>query len=182
MDAFTWFGNLMEWFGSLIPKIKIVRATHGGVRFRGGKRIQEMKPGIHVYWPIVTEIDVIPVARQTHNLVTQCVMTKDGKQIVVGGVVIYSIVDVVKALSKNWDFNDTINDVSLTAIFSVIIDLTLDEVISKINDGSFEKTLTMEVRSNLRRYGVYAHRAALTDFSTCQTLNSVGNVTPLARF
>lgn len=181
MDAFAWLGNLMEWFGSLIPKIKIVRKTHGGVRFKCGHRVTEMKPGLHVYWPIVTEIDVVPVARQTHNMVTQCVITKDGKQLVVGGVVVYSIIDVVKALSKNWDFNDTINDVSLTAFFAAIIRRSMDELISEINKGTFEKDLTLEVRSNLRRYGVYVHRAAMTDFSTCQTINSVGNVAPMIR-
>jgi hypothetical protein len=36
----------------------------------------------------LTEIVVIPVARQTHNLVAHSLLTKNGKQVAVGGVTV----------------------------------------------------------------------------------------------
>lgn len=172
--AFAWVGQLVEWLGSLIPRVMIVRATHGGVKFRQGRDVEEVKPGLIVYWPFVTEVDVIPVARQTQNLPTQCIETKDRVQVTVGGVVVYRITDVVKALSRNWDFTDTINDITLTAILPIIMRHSYDELLEKISNESIQKELTKAVRSKLRRYGVSVSSVGLTDFAKCIVLKNIG--------
>ena len=81
--AFAWLGEIMNWFGKWFPRLLIVRSTHAGVRFRHGKKPEALMPGLRVYWPLVTEVDIIPTARQTHNLPTQALMTSDGKKVVV---------------------------------------------------------------------------------------------------
>jgi regulator of protease activity HflC (stomatin/prohibitin superfamily) len=172
--AFTWIGQLIEWLGSLIPRIKIVRATHAGIKFQRGKHIKLIEPGLIVYWPIITEVDIIPVARQTHNMPTQCAVTKDRVPVSVGGVVVYRIKDVVKALSRNWDFTDTINDIAMTAIMPVILQHTYDELIVQIADGSIQKVLTNSVKRQLHRYGVSVASVALTDFARSLVVNNVG--------
>lgn len=173
--ALDWIGQLVHWIASLFPRIRIVRSTHGGVKFQRGKTIKEIGPGLTVYWPIVTEIDIIPVARQTHNLPTQCAVTKDKVEVAMGGVVIYRITNVVKALSRNWDFNDTINDIALTAIIPVIMSHTYDELVEQIASNSIQHLLTQEVRSKLSRYGVTVSYVGLTDFSKCLVIKNVGN-------
>jgi len=174
MDAaFAWLGQLAEWLGSFIPRIKIVRSTHGGVRFRHGKDAREIKPGIIVYWPIVTEIDVIPVARQTNNLPSQSLMTKDGKTVVVGGVVVYAIADVVACISNNWDVTETINDITMVAITNVITANTLEYLQTNLTKEVLIQ-LTRETRRRLRPFGVKVYRTALTDFSTCMTIKNIG--------
>lgn len=172
--AFAWIGQLAEWLGKWIPQVVLVKATHGGVKFVGGKKVVEMKPGLHVYWPIMTGYDVIPVVRQTHNLWTQVMLTKDQKPVVVGLVVTYTIYDVVKAIGRNWDVSDTINDVTQTAALVVITQWNLDDLISKIN-VEVRKQLTAETRRQLRRYGVSVQKCALTDFSTCRVLKLVND-------
>lgn len=171
--AFAWIGQLVEWLGSLIPRITIVRATHGGVRFRRGKYVQEMKPGIHVYWPFLTEIEVVPVARQTHNLPNQTLTTKDNQQICISAIVVYEIKDVVAALSKNWDYNDTISDVTLSAVAQVILERTYDELMANIT--ILQKHLTKEARGRLRPFGIRVRKALLTDFAPCYVLRTVGD-------
>lgn len=167
--AFAWIGQVMEWFGRWIPKILIVRATHAGVKFIRGWKVKELKPGMHIYWPITTEIAILPTARQTHSLFSQVMITKDGKQVVVGGVVIYTIVNVISAVSENWDVSDTINDITQTAIVSVLTAWNLEDVISKIT-GDLEKELTTATRERLKQYGVKVHKCAITDFSTCRVI------------
>ena len=174
MDAaFAWLGQIAEWLGSFIPRIKIVRSTHGGVRFRNGKDAIEIKPGVIIYWPIVTEVDIIPVARQTHNLPSQSLLTKDGKTVVVGGVVVYSIKDVVACMARNWDISDTLNDITMLAIAQVITSHTL-EYLQTNQTGEVLKQLTSATRKKLRSYGVKVHRTALTDFSTCMVIKNIG--------
>lgn len=172
-SAFAWLGSVMEWLGSFVPRIKIVRSTHAGVKFKHGKHPQPIGPGIHIYWPIVTEMDIIPVARQTHNLPTQSLLTKDGRQVVVGGVVVYAITDILSTLSKNWDIADTINDITLLAISDVVTSHELDYLHSNLNDA-VQKALTKATRKQLRQYGVKVYRTALTDFSTCMVIKNIG--------
>lgn len=171
MDAFGWIGQLVEWLGRLIPRILIVRATHAGVKFVYGSRIKRIGPGIHTYWPVVTELSILPTARQTHNLVSQVMLTRDKQPVVLSGVVIYTITDVVKAVSKNWDISDTISDITMVAIMSVISSMTLDELISKIP----EDELTAATRMRLRRFGVKVNKCTLTDFSMCRVIRLVGD-------
>lgn len=174
MDAaFAWLGHLAEWLGAFIPRIRIVRSTHGGVRFRNGKTATEIKPGIIVYWPIVTEVDIIPVARQTNNLPTQSLLTKDGKTVVVGGVVVYAIADVVACISRNWDVTETINDITMVAITEVITSNTLEYLQTNMT-GDVLNQLTRATRKRLRPYGVKVYRTALTDFSTCMVIKNIG--------
>jgi regulator of protease activity HflC (stomatin/prohibitin superfamily) len=174
MDAaFAWLGHLAEWFGMFIPRIKIVRSTHAGVRFRHGKTPREIKPGIIVYWPIVTEVDIIPVARQTHNLPSQSLLTKDGKTVVVGGVVVYSIIDIVACMSRNWDITETINDITMVAIAKVITSHSLQYLQENLT-GDILLQLTRETRRRLRPFGVKVYKTALTDFSTCMVIKNIG--------
>lgn len=173
-SAFAWIGYVAEWLGAFIPRIKIIRSTHAGVRFRHGKYARAMGPGIHVYWPIVTEVDVIPVARQTQNLPSQSLMTKDGQQVVVSGIVVYSIKDVVAAISNNWDVTETISDITMTAIGEIVTTHTLDEMRGELA-GKVQKALTKVTRKKLAPFGVRVFRTALTDFSTCIVLKTLGD-------
>jgi len=36
MQAFDWIGQIVEWLGRFVPRLLIVRSTHGGVKFRHG--------------------------------------------------------------------------------------------------------------------------------------------------
>lgn len=173
-SAFAWIGNLMEWLGAFIPRVKIVRSTHAGVRFRHGKHAKEVLPGIHIYWPIVTEMEITPVVRQTRNLPSQSLLTKDAKQVVVGGVVVYLIQDIVATLSKNWDVTDTITDVTMVAITEVITTHDLQFLLENLT-GEVQKKLTQVARKKLKKYGVKVYWTALTDFSTALIIKNIGN-------
>lgn len=171
--ALAWLGHIIEWFGSLIPRLRVVRSTHGGVRFRHGKDAQPIKPGLRVYWPIVTELDILPVVRQTHNLPSQSLTTKDDKTIVVSGVVVYEIRDVVSALAKNWDISDTINDITMCAITQVITSHDYAYILENIT-GSVQNDLTHVTRRKLKSYGIRVYRTALTDFSRALVIKNLG--------
>lgn len=171
---FTWLNDIILALLEIVPRRVIVRATHRGVKWSLWRGPKEMCPGLRLWWPLITEIEVIPVARQTLNTQTQALMTKDGQQVVAGGVVIYSISDIVKAIGeRNYDVDETVNDISQAAIVDVITSWELYDLLENIN-GKAEVDLTETCRRQLRQYGVYVHRAALTDFSQCRSLNLLG--------
>ncbi len=176
MDAFAWIGQIVEALGKFIPRAIIIRATHGGVRWMFGSRIKGLKPGMHFYWPIITEIDILVTARQTLNLPVQVLMTKDKAQIVVGTLVVYRINDVIKAIGeRNWDVECTVSDITQAAVVEVFSQHTFDELLQFIATGEMETKMTKSVRKKLRQFGVYVQRCAVTDFSTCRVYKVIGN-------
>lgn len=171
-SAFSWLGKLAGWLGKLIPKIGICRATHGGVKFVRGKNVKEVKPGLYLYWPLTTEVVIVPVARQTLNLVSQVLVTKDGKSVTAGAVVVYKISNVVDALSKNWDVDHSIGDITQSAIVETITKLTLSELMV---NARVVKELTARVSKELTEFGLDVMKCVLTDFSPCFVLKFLGD-------
>jgi len=171
---FQWLSDIVLALLEIVPRRVIVRSTHRGVKWRMHRGPVEMKPGLRIWWPLLSEIEVIPVARQTLNTSTQALMSKDAQQVVAGGVVVYSIQDVVRAIGeRNYDVDDTVNDISQAAIVEVITAWDVHDLLENIH-GQVEEDLTATCRRQLRQYGVYVHRAALTDFSQCRSLNLLG--------
>jgi regulator of protease activity HflC (stomatin/prohibitin superfamily) len=174
--AFAWLSQIVEALLQFIPRRVIIRATEGGVKWSLWREPKEMKPGVRIYWPLITDIEVIVAARQTINTPTQSLMTEDGQTVVAGGVIIYHINDVVQAIGKqNWSPEATAGDIAQAALVEVISGHTLDYILENIS-GKIEKELTDRCRKQLRQFGVYVGRAALADFSTVRQLNHSGIV------
>lgn len=171
--AFAWLGEVMNWIGKWFPRLIIVRSTHAGVRFRHGKTTSALEPGLRVYWPLVTEVEIVPTARQTHNLPTQALLTKDGHRVVVSGVVVYKVNDIVATIARNWDVSDTLNDISMVAITKIVTTHTLEYLLEHLTDEVQQK-LTAETRRRLRRYGLSVYWTAMTDFAECIIIKNIG--------
>ena len=182
--AFGWLGKIFDALLQFIPQLIIVRNTHQAVKWKWGGRAVAISKGTRTwYWPLITEMETIVVARQTLNLATQCLMTMDQKQVVVGGFIVYHINDVVQAIGeKNWDVESTVGDISMAAIVEEVMQHNLDDLLTSVSlgaDGDFNTSLTANCRKQLRQYGVYVDRAGLTDFSTCRVYKILGaDITP----
>jgi len=173
-SAFAWLSQLIETFYKFVPHILIIRATHGGVKWVCGKHIRLLTPGLHWWWPLTTEVEVVVTARQTLAIPDQVMATKDGKKVVVKTLVVYRIPDPVRAIGKlNWDVDTTINDLTQSAVVRVIATHTYEEIMAGIRDESLTKTLTHETRRELRQFGVHVTRCKLVDFADCKVFKLV---------
>ena len=178
--AFGWLGQIFEAILQFIPRLVIVRNTHQAVKWKTRGRVVAIERGRRTwYWPLVTEIETIVIARQTLNLATQCLMTKDQKQVVAGGFIVYHINDVLQAIGeRNWDVESTVGDISMAAIVEEIMQKNLDDLLIQVAagfSGEFNKRLTESCRRQLRQFGVYVDRAGLTDFSICRVYKVLGS-------
>ena len=100
-----------------------------------GKHIRLLAPGLHFWWPLTTEVEVIVTARQTLAIPDQVMVTKDGKKVVVKTLVVYRIPDPVRAIGKlNWDCDTTINDLTQSAVVRVVATHNYDEIMAGIRD------------------------------------------------
>lgn len=172
-SAFAWIGQIMEWFGNFVPRLKLIRRTHGGVKFVGSK-VVELKSGWHFYWPLTTEVEVLPVVRQTHNLVTQTLTTKDDKSVIVGAVVIYEINDVIAAKGESWDIDDTVSDITQLAVLKVVNTWAYDDLKNQLYD-KVENELSIETRRQLKPFGIKVIRCGISDFAPCRVIRLVND-------
>jgi regulator of protease activity HflC (stomatin/prohibitin superfamily) len=171
-SALGWVGQVAETLGSLIPTWIHIDCTEAGASVTRGRNVRALTPGIWWYWPFWTIVFHRPGNRQTANLPTQALHTADGNQIVVGGMVRFTIEDPTKALIDTDDVETAITDESLAVICEYVTQQTLDEI--QKDRKQVNTAITLKVRSALRPYGVAVERAQLTDFSRCRTLNHVG--------
>lgn len=161
-SALGWLGDFFRFFYRLLPHFITVRQTHGGVAFVLGKA-RQLKRRWYIYLPLITEVEIYPVCLQSINLINQTLMTKDLKALVVGGILEFSIENLLVALTEVYDIDQFVQNVAITAIRFEIVGKTLDEL--QENQGSVDRQLTRTIRRRLKKYGVHVHRVRLSDFA-----------------
>jgi len=187
--ALGWLGDIFRAILRIIPHLVIIRATCAGVKFRYGSEVIQVlhtngvrlpkftkrfpfvkfrRTGIHIIWPLVTEYDVVPIKRQTINLATQYLSTKDNKKVGVSGIVVYEINNIEKLLTACHDYDETIQDISLSCVKQVVTGRSFSEILD--NSTSVDKELTKTLKKSLFRFGVRVIKVTLSDFAECRML------------
>lgn len=196
--AFGWLGQIFDAILRFVPRVLLVRETHEGIKFQTGRIVKVLKctnglpfplmfllfglipmiwfrrTGIHIYWPLVTEYEIVPIRRQTTNLVEQYLSTKDCKTVGVSGILVFEVYDVKKLLTRCYDYEDTIRDLALAAIKKVITSHTISSL--QENSAEVDKELTEELKKELKIFGVKVIRVTLSDLAECKMLGHWGSI------
>lgn len=165
-SAFAWIGQVIEWFGTLIPRKLVVNITQGAIKLRLGNEITELEPGkVHFYWPFITDVKIIDTARQTLDLTTQSFETKDGITVLASGMITYRVDDVVTALTSVYDPDNTIRDVGMSVIQEVLIQYTWDELRTGQIEGTLRRELVRESQRELKNFGIKVLKVGIKDLA-----------------
>lgn len=180
-DAFGWLGQIIEALLQFFPRLMIVRNTHQAVKWKRGGKVVAIKPGSRtLYWPLLTDIELVVVARQPANIETVSLMTKDLEEVSVGAVIVYWINDVILAIGeRNWDVSSTVCEIAQAAVVEEVMKYDLKELILSVAqgpEGDFSKSLTANCRKQLNKYGVHVERAGVTEFTTATVHRVIGNM------
>jgi len=173
--AFGWIGEFIHWIISWLPKRRICRATHGGIKFVRGKDVKEINPGIFWYWPVNTEVTLIKTARDSSDVPSQNVPTKDDYPVNVSVVIVHEITDVKRALAKTADVKNTILEIAAPATLGVVGKYKYDDLRKGLST-SVKDDLTKLCKKLLRPFGVKVVEAYFTDFSWTQyVIRNIGD-------
>ena len=175
MNIFELLGQLVQWFGKLIPRLEIVPTTHGAIKFVRGKRMVAGGPGLWVYLPLVTLFLQVPTTTQTYNLATQTLTTKDGKSVKFSMVVAFRVTDVELAATKALDFMDRVQDNSLKSATKIVHTHTFEYLRDNLTE-KVEKQLTTECRKYLKPFGIYVDCAFASDVAEATVLCISGDL------
>jgi regulator of protease activity HflC (stomatin/prohibitin superfamily) len=168
-----WLNDLAYFLSSFFPHIKIIRSTHAGVRFRFGKPYLIEGGRIIVYWPIFTDILVLPVVKQTTEMAEQALTTFDGKSICTSMVVVYRIPNVFLAATKSWDIYGILDNISQSVLASLIGKSTFEEI--QTDPDSFNHILRREINTAAKEYGIVIDKASLISFTKVIAIRNIQN-------
>jgi regulator of protease activity HflC (stomatin/prohibitin superfamily) len=111
VNGLAWLNDLMTWLGRWVPRIILIRATHAGVLFGRGGSVMELHPGVHVYWPIVQELELVSTRIRT---TATCPMLIGGE--VIGVLITYNVVNPVKMVMTFSDLRANLDQRAQAAI------------------------------------------------------------------
>jgi len=162
--VFGWFGELVEWLVSLVPRYVIIRCNEVGVRYWLGGRPRELGPGLHWYWPWCTEVNRHHANRMTLDLDGLSLETSDAVPVQVGLIVTYHLVDVIKYEVENFEPDEGMAEVAQGALRDIVAEHTWRDLSAKTEEGSrLEQKLARRMGTALDRFGVRVESCRPTD-------------------
>ncbi len=171
------FDRLFVW----VPRCLIIRSTHGGVKWRTNlvddeaePAIVELKPGLHWFWPLTSDIETIVTARRPVDVPTMSLLTSDGKSVIVSASVVFRINNVTLALGeRNWDVDSTLVDITQNVIFDAVRSRQFANLLAE--PGQLKEEITENSKSELKKFGILVERVLLKDFDTSRTYRVLGD-------
>ena len=142
----------------------VVDEDDAGILLRMGAFHRELKGGDwYLKRPFKIDVErVIKVTPDTHNLSSQGLTTKDGKQIVVACIVQFRISNVKKALLEVQDRDGVIRDCTFSEVCTLVQEHDWDEV----RTAAFAEKMTKAARKKGFPCGVEIISVKFTDCTT----------------
>lgn len=138
-----------------------------GVVLRCGVFHRELKPGLHFIIPFCIEKVICDnVVPRTVKLGTQSLTTKDGRSVIVSGVVTARINNIRKALLEVEGMDDALKDSCGGEISRVIAESTWDQ----LHTGELSESLTQSCRKRGWRWGIEIMQVQMTDMTLAKSL------------
>ncbi|MCD4827249.1 MAG: slipin family protein [Acholeplasmataceae bacterium] len=110
----------------------IVKEYESGVKFRFGKFVKVLKPGIRFVFPIVHEYKKIDLRTITQDVPEQKCITKDNVTITINAVVYYRVFDAKIAVLDVKDCFFAVTQLAQTTLRNSLGGFKLDELLSNL--------------------------------------------------
>lgn len=129
MSKFVILGIIVGAF--LFSGIRIIFEYKRAIKFRFGKYIKTLQPGLRWIIPIIETIQIVDIRVITFNIDSQEVMTEDNVPCSIDGVVFFKINDPEKAVLEVEQYKFAITQLSQAALRDVCGKVELDTILSK---------------------------------------------------
>ena len=160
--AFDWLNRLISSFGQLFPRIRLVRKTYVCVFFRYNGTVVVKQPGIVFYWPMLTDIRLIPVTVRSWSA-TGVIVASDEIEgrfltlpvaIMVGAVIMGRVVDAAKMIDV-YNIRRYVTNVLVHA---------LCEQHQSENDPEYPERVRLAIVDKLAAVGIEVHDFAVVGY------------------
>lgn len=146
MNPVLFLGIILLLF--LLGGVRIVYEYKRALKFRFGKYVKILNPGLRWIIPIIETVQIVDIRVITINIVSQEVMTEDNVPCSIDGVVFFRISDPERAVLEVEEFKFAISQLSQAALRDVCGKVELDTILSKREEmGNNIKLIVMEETS-----------------------------------
>ncbi len=122
---------LVFFGGLLLSSIKVLQEYERGVIFRLGRLIGAKGPGLVILLPGIDRMVKVGQRVITTDIPPQDVVTKDNVSIAVNAVLLFRVIDPVKAILNVESYLESTYQYAQTTLRSVLGSVELDEVLSE---------------------------------------------------
>lgn len=136
----------------LFGGIRVIFEYKRALKFRFGKYIKILKPGLRWIIPIVETVQVVDIRVITINIDSQEVMTQDNVPCSIDGVVFFRVKDPEKAVLEVEKFNFAIMQLAQAALRDVCGKVELDTILS--NREEMGKNIKSIVEKETVEWGI----------------------------
>lgn len=164
-SALAWIGQVAEWFGRFVPRREILDTTEGAIKYVKGSRVVVCGPGVHWWWPYSSKWTAHPTARQTDQLETQTMETKDGKTFIVSATITYAVIDLAAFVTNIHSPLTTVIDIAMTAVHDVCCDFDWASLQNENRKGTLKTKLKNEAQRQLKEYGLQVIKLQLNSLA-----------------
>jgi regulator of protease activity HflC (stomatin/prohibitin superfamily) len=133
-----------------------------------------LKPGLHIYWPLITEIEDFSVELDSMDLGVQTLLTKDDVTVVVRCVLQFTIFDIIKARVMCTDFESTIVNLCTPQVALEISRWEYKK--NRLLLEEFNKTLKSATVHKLRKYGIRVVGCPIQDLAPAKVFRNMRDV------
>ncbi|MCP2027895.1 regulator of protease activity HflC (stomatin/prohibitin superfamily) [Flavobacterium sp. HSC-32F16] len=141
----------------------IVASNDKALLFVNGTFVKELKSGTHYFWnnAITIEVKTVDTRQQQVEISGQELLTKDKAGLRINFFVRYQVVDIMKALLDNKDFEKQLYVAMQLALRAFVGGLTLDELLAK--KDTIAEAILAEVTTKIEDLGLTISDAGIRD-------------------
>lgn len=165
---------IQQFLNELIP-IFIVDQWDEAVVLRYGKFHKVFKPGLYFKIPFLDSVWRCTIITQSIDIPPQSVTTADGHNVVVKGIIRFSVVDIKTFLLTITQPADVLTDTTGGMIREIIEDTEW------YNITDIDKKLTSEVGKFVKKWGIKVERVTLTDLQIANSIRVIQDATHQAK-
>ncbi|AUD65875.1 hypothetical protein BK011_09320 [Tenericutes bacterium MZ-XQ] len=150
---------------------RIIREYESGVKFRFGKYIKKLKPGLRLVIPVIHEIRKIDLRTITQDVPQQKTITKDNVTITINAVVYFRVFDAEKAVLEVKDSYFAVTQLAQTTLRNSIGGVELDELLSNLKKISKDIKEIIDLETD--PWGIKVERVEIKDIKLPEDMERV---------
>ena len=161
---------IQQFINELIP-IFIIDEWEEAIVLRFGKYFNTYKPGVYYKIPFFDSVWRYTVITQSIDIPPQSVTTADNKNVVVKGIIRFTISDIKIFLLTITQPQDVLTDTTGGMIREIIENTRWENIID------IDKRLTSEVGKFVKKWGIKVEKVTLTDLQIANSIRIIQDST-----
>lgn len=166
---------LIQQFINELNPIFIIDEWEEAVVLRFGKFSRTVEPGVYLKIPFFDAVWKYTVITQSIDIPPQSITTADNKNVIVKGIIRFTISDIKTFLLTITQPQDVLTDTTGGMIREIIEDTEWTNIID------IDKKLTSEVGKFVKKWGIKVEKVTLTDLQVANSIRIIQDSTHQAK-